>query len=148
MAYIRTASAYESPIIFIQIERDGKVSKETFCSVYPRACGMYFNHKNNDFAVTLSNGRFIPPPEGWRGTIYYPLYDENEDENDNEDENEDEDEDDPYEENDYYCSDDGYQHDVGAKSAQKEDVNQLYYDLLKNDNVDDGDNDDLYSDDE
>ena len=142
MAYIRTASAYESPIIFIQIERDGKISKETFCSVYPRACGMYFSHKNNDFAVILSDNRFIPPPEGWRGTIYYPLYDENEDEN------EDEDEDDPYEENDYYCSDDRYQHNVGAKSAQKEDVNQLYYDLLKNDNVDDVDKDDLYSDDE
>ena len=145
MAYIRTASAYESPIIFIQIERDGKISKESFLSVYPRACGMYFHHKNNDFAVTLSNGRFIPPPEGWRGTIFYPLYDE--------DENEDDDEDDSYEEDDDYCSDDGYQYDdyknnVGAKSAQKEDVNQLYYDLLKNDNVDDGDNDDLYSDDE
>ena len=146
MAYIRTASAYESPIIFIQIERDGKISKETFCSVYPRACGMYFNHKNNDFAVTLSDGRFIPPPEGWRGTIFYPLYDEDEDENeDYDDENDDEDE---YSDDGNEYDDDGYQYDVGAKSAQKEDVNQLYYDLLKNDNVDDGDNDDLYSDDE
>ena len=71
MAYIRTASAYKSPIIFIPIEPDGKISKESFLSVYPRACGMYFHHKNNDFAVTLSNGRFIPPPEGWRGTIFY-----------------------------------------------------------------------------
>ena len=144
MAYIRTASAYESPIIFIQIERDGKISKESFLSVYPRACGMYFHHKNNDFAVTLSNGRFIPPPEGWRGTIFYPLYDEDEDENE---EYEDEDDD----ENEY--SDDGYEYDddshdktnVGAKSAQKEDINQLYYDLLKDDNVDD---DDFYDNDE
>ena len=144
MAYIRTASAYESPIIFIQIERDGKISKETFCSVYPRACGMYFNHKNNDFAVTLSDGRFIPPPEGWRGTIFYPLYDEDEDENEEyDDEDDDEDE----------YSDDGYEYDddshdktnVGAKSAQKEDINQLYYDLLKDDNVDD---DDFYDNDE
>ena len=143
MAYIRTASAYESPIIFIQIERDGKISKETFCSVYPRACGMYFNHKNNDFAVTLSDGRFIPPPEGWRGTIFYPLYDEDEDENeDYDDENDDEDE---YSDDGNEYDDDGYQYDVGAKSAQKEDVNQLYYDLLKNDNVDD---DDFYDDDE
>ena len=142
MAYIRTASAYKSPIIFIQIENDGKISKESFLSVYPKACGMYFHHKNNDFAVTLSNGRFIPPPEGWRGTIFYPLYDE--------DENEDDEEDNSYEEDDYYCSDDGYQHDVGAKSAQKEDVNQLYYDLLKNDNVDDDsyDDDDFYDNDE
>ena len=144
MAYIRTASAYESPIIFIQIERDGKISKESFLSVYPRACGMYFHHKNNDFAVTLSNGRFIPPPEGWRGTIFYPLYDEDEDENEEyDDEDDDEDE----------YSDDGYEYDddshdktnVGAKSAQKEDINQLYYDLLKDDNVDD---DDFYDNDE
>ena len=144
MAYIRTASAYESPIIFIQIERDGKISKESFLSVYPRACGMYFHYKNNDFAVTLSNGRFIPPPEGWRGTIFYPLYDEDEDENEEyDDEDDDEDE----------YSDDGYEYDddshdktnVGAKSAQKEDINQLYYDLLKDDNVDD---DDFYDNDE
>ena len=106
---------------------------------------MFFHHKKNDFAVTLSNGRFIPPPEGWRGTIFYPLYDE--------DENEDDDDDDSYEEDDDYCSDDTSQYDdykgnVGVKSAQKEDINQLYYDLLKNDNVDDGDNDDIYSDDE
>ena len=126
MAYIRTASAYESPIIFIQIERDGKISKESFLSVYPRACGMYFHHKNNDFAVTLSNGRFIPPPEGWRGTIFYPLYDE--------DENEDDDEDDSYEEDDDYCSGDGYQHDVGAKPPEKEDINVLYYDMLNDKN--------------
>ena len=144
MAYIRTASAYESPIIFIQIERDGKISKESFLSVYPRACGMYFHYKNKDFAVTLSNGRFIPPPEGWRGTIFYPLYDEDEDENEEyDDEDDDEDE----------YSDDGYEYDddshdktnVGAKSAQKEDINQLYYDLLKDDNVDD---DDFYDNDE
>ena len=45
MAYIRTALLYESPIIFIQIEQDGKISKETFLSVYPGACGMYFQHK-------------------------------------------------------------------------------------------------------
>ena len=144
MAYIRTASAYESPIIFIQIEQDGKISKESFLSVYPKACGMFFHHKKNDFAVTLSNGRFIPPPEGWRGTIFYPLYDEDENE-DYDDENDDEDE---YSDDGNEYDDDGYQYDVGAKSAQKEDVNQLYYDLLKNDNVDDGDNDDLYSDDE
>ena len=144
MAYIRTASAHESPIIFIQIEQDGKISKETFCSVYPRACGMYFHHKNNDFAVTLSNGRFIPPPEGWRGTIFYPLYDEDEDENeeyDNEDDDEDEYSDDGYE----YDDDSHDKTNVGAKSAQKEDINQLYYDLLKDDNVDD---DDFYDNDE
>ena len=152
MAYIRTAPAYGSSLIFIQRERDNKISKESFCSVYPGSCGMYFSHKNNDFAVTLSDGRFIPPPQGWRGTIYYPLYDESEDGNEDEDENEDYD-DENDDENEYSndkneYDDAEYQYDVGAKSAQKEDVNQLYYDLLKNDNVDDVDKDDLYSDDE
>ena len=154
MAYIRTASAHESPIIFIQIEQDGKISKETFLSVYPGACGMFFHHKKNDYAITITNGRFNPPPEGWRGTVFYPLYDEYED---------DDNDGDFYEEDNYY--DDGYQYDhegfknnVGEKSAQKEDVNQLYYDLLNNDNDDgddydlydndDGDDDDLYDDDE
>ena len=143
MAYIRTASAHESPIIFIQIEQDGKISKETFLSVYPGACGMYFQHKKNDYAITITNGRFNPPPEGWRGTVFYPLYDEYED---------DDDDDDSYEDDDDYYSDDEYdeeyKNNVGAKSAQKEDINQLYYDLLKNDDNDDGDNDDLYDDDE
>ena len=146
MAYIRTALAHESPIIFIQIEQDGKISKETFLSVYPGACGMFFHHKKNDYAITLTNGRFNPPPEGWRGTVFYPLFEEYEDDDDYHDDYE--------EDNDYY-SDDGYQYDdeeyknnVGAKSAQKEDINQLYYDLLKNNDNDDGDNDDLYDDDE
>ena len=143
MAYIRTASAHESPIIFIQIEQDGKISKETFLSVYPGACGMFFHHKKNDYAITITNGRFNPPPEGWRGTVFYPLYDEYED---------DDDDDDSYEDDDDYYSDDEYdeeyKNNVGAKSAQKEDINQLYYDLLKNDDNDDGDNDDLYDDDE
>ena len=146
MAYIRTAPAHESPIIFIQIEQDGKISKETFLSVYPKACGMFFHHKKNDYAITLLNGRFNPPPEGWRGTVFYPLYDEYED---------DDDDDDFYEEDNDYYSDDGYQYDdegyknnVGAKSPQKEDINELYYDLLRNNDNDDGDNDDLYDDDE
>ena len=141
MAYIRTGLAHESPIIFIQIEQDGKFSKETFLSVYPGACGMFFHHKKNDYAITLTNGRFNPPPEGWRGTVFYPLYDEYED---------DDDDDDFYEEDNDYYSDDGYQYDdegyknnVGVKSPQKEDINELYYDLLRN-----NDNDDFYDDDE
>ena len=147
MAYIRTASAYESPIIFIQIERDGKISKETFCSVYPRACGMYFNHKNNDFAVTLSDGRFIPPPEGWRGTIFYPLYDKDEDENEEyDDEDDDEDE---YSDDGYEYDDDGYKNKGGAKPPQ-EDINELYYHMLRNDTQGDDsyDDDDFYDNDE
>ena len=137
MAYIRTALSYESPIIFIQIEQDGKISKETFLSVYPGACGMYFQHKKNDYAITITNGRFNPPPEGWRGTVFYPLYDDYEDDTDYHDDGYD----DGYE-YDY----EGYKNNVGAISA-KEDVNQLYYDLLNKEN-EDGDDDDPYDDDE
>ena len=137
MAYIRTALSYESPIIFIQIEQDGKISKETFLSVYPGACGMYFQYKRNDYAITITNGRFNPPPEGWRGTVFYPLYDDYEDDTDYHDDGYD----DGYE-YDY----EGYKNNVGAISA-KEDVNQLYYDLLNKEN-EDGDDDDPYDDDE
>ena len=137
MAYIRTALSYESPIIFVQIEQDGKISKETFLSVYPGACGMYFQYKRNDYAITITNGRFNPPPEGWRGTVFYPLYDDYEDDTDYHDDGYD----DGYE-YDY----EGYKNNVGAISA-KEDVNQLYYDLLNKEN-EDGDDDDPYDDDE
>ena len=141
MAYIKTASAYESPTIFIPIEPDGKVSKETFCSVYPRACGMFFHKKQNDYAITLTNGRFIPPPEGWRGTIFYPLYDEDEDENEEyDDEDDDEDE---YSDDGYEYDDDGHDRtNVSAKPPQ-EDINELYYHMLNDDQGDDSyDNDD------
>ena len=61
---------------------------------------------------------------------------------DYDDENDDENE---YSNDGNEYDDDRYQYDVGAKSAQKEDINQLYYDLLKDDNVDD---DDFYDNDE
>ena len=57
MAYIRAALSHESPVMFIQIEQDGKIGLETFVSVFPRAHGMFFHHKNNDYAITLTNGR-------------------------------------------------------------------------------------------
>jgi len=77
--------------------------------------------------------------------FFYPLFDDwDEDDYDEyEDENEDE-----YEDDEYY-HDEGYDKtNVGIRPQQKEDINQLYYDLLKNNDNDDGDNDDLYSDDE
>ena len=135
MAYIRAALSHESPIIFIQIEIDGKISKETFLSVFPRAHGMCFYHKNNQFVNTLTNGRFNPPPDGWRNTIYYPLFDD----------------DDWYEDDDDYATDDDYQDDdydqeyleqdrknnVCGKPPEKEDINMLYNHLLRDDQNDD-----------
>ena len=126
MAYIRTALSYESPIIFVQIEQDGKISKETFLSVYPGACGMYFQYKRNDYAITITNGRFNPPPEGWRGTVFYPLFDDW-DEDDYDDEDEYDDDDQAY-----------YEQNNDHHPAEKEDINELYFNLLneKNDEND------------
>ena len=121
---------------YLPVENNDTVILETVQSAFPRCCGLCFYVKNKCFVVTLQRGIFHLPKEYWK-FVYEPIYDD-----DYDDWDEDEDE-----------YDDGYQYDdyknnVGAKTAQKEDINQLYYDLLKNDNVDDGDNDDLYSDDE
>ena len=121
---------------YLPVENNNTVILETIQSAFMRCCGLCFYVKNKCFVVTLQRGIFHLPKEYWK-FVYEPIYDD-----DYDDWDEDEDE-----------YDDGYQYDdyknnVGAKTAQKEDINQLYYDLLKNDNVDDGDNDDIYSDDE
>ena len=120
---------------YLPVEENNTVILETVQSAFPRCCGLCFYVKNKCFVVSLQRGIFYPPKEYWK-FVYEPIYDD-----DYDDWDEDEDE-----------YDDGYQYDDyknnGAKTAQKEDINQLYYDLLKHDNVDDGDNDDLYSDDE
>ena len=141
MAYLRVALSHESPVMFIQIEQDGKISKETFMSVFPRAHGMFFHHKNNQYVITLINDRFHPPPDGWRNTVFYPLFDDFDD--------------DYYENDDEYETDDDCQDDVGVKPPQKEDINELYYKFLRNndDYYDENDdyydeNDDYYDDDE
>ena len=101
-----------------------------------RACYV----KNKCFVVKLQRGILYPPKEYWK-FCFEPIF--NDDYDEYEDENEDE-----YEDDEYY-HDEGYDKtNVGIRPQQKEDINQLYYDLLKNNDNDDGDNDDLYSDDE
>ena len=144
MAYIKVALSHESPVMFIQIEQDGKISKETFMSVFPRAHGMFFHHKNNQYVITLINDRFHPPPDGWRNTVFYPLFDDFDD--DDYYENDDEYETDDDCQDDGYYQDDGYVNDktsVGVKPPQKEDINELYYKFLRNndDDYDDFDDD-------
>ena len=123
MAYIKVALSHESPVMFIQIEQDGKISKETFLSVFPRAHGMCFHHKNNQYVITLINDRFHPPPDGWRNTVFYPLFDDWDDDYNDE-----------YETDDDY---DSYEED-SKNNAQKEDINELYYKLLRDNDYDEG----------
>ena len=123
MAYIKVALSHESPVMFIQIEQDGKISKETFMSVFPRAHGMFFYHKNNQYVITLINDRFQPPPDGWRNTVFYPLFDDWDDDYNDE-----------YETDDDY---DGYEED-SKNNAQKEDINELYYKFLRDNDYDEG----------
>ena len=104
MAYIKVAFSHASPIKFVPIEHDGKISMETFNSIFPRAHGMFFEHKNNQYVITLCNDRLHPPPDGWRNTVFYPLFgDEDYDEED-------------YDEED--CEEDDY---------DLEDCNEEYY---------------------
>ena len=145
MAYIKVALSHESPIMFVPIEQDGKISKETLKSIFPRSHGMFFQHKNNQYVITLIDGRFHPPPDGWRNTVFYPLFGD-----DDYYEDDDDYDDDDYEDDGYY-QDDGYEDDsknnVGVKPPQKEDINELYYNMLKNDD-DYYDEDDDFDDDE
>ena len=123
MAYIKVALSHESPVMFIQIEQDGKISKETLLSVFPRAHAMCFYHKNNQYVITLINDRFQPPPDGWRNTVFYPLFDDWDDDYNDE-----------YETDDDY---DGYEED-SKNNAQKEDINELYYKFLRDNDYDEG----------
>ena len=145
MAYIKVALSHESPIMFVPIEQDGKISKETFKSIFPRSHGMFFQHKNNQYVITLINGRFHPPPDGWRNTVFYPLLGEDDYYYDDDNYDDDDYDDDDYEDDGYY-QDDGYEDDsknnVGVKPPQKEDINELYYNLLRNTDDDDFDDDD------
>ena len=146
MAYIKVAFSHECPIKFVPIEQDGKISMETFNSIFPRAHGMFYEHKSNQYVITLINGRLHPPPDGWKNSVFYPLFGD-------EDHYED---DDDYEEDDYYGDDDYYEDDhyeddrknnVYGKPPIKEDINELFYNVLNGKNNDD-DDDDNYDDDD
>ena len=103
-------------------------SKKTFLSVFPRAHGMFFHHKNNQYVITLINDRFHPPPDGWRNTVFYPLFDDwDDDDYENDDEYE----------TDEDCYDDGHEDD-SKNNAQKEDINELYYKFLRDNDYDEG----------
>ena len=160
MSYIRVAFSQSSSIKFVPTENGGTVLMETFNFVFPKASGMFFEYKNNQFVVTLSNNWLPPPANGLRDTVFYPLYDDFRDEDENQDDYVDENEQDENDdENDGYIDDDhdnnyydDYDNDYNGHEPQqwnvpqKEDINDLYFRIIrKNDDeesVDKGEEDD------
>ena len=134
MPYIKVAYSLSSPVRFVPIEHDGTVLMETFNSVFPRAHGMFFERKNNPYVITLYNNRLHPPPDGWRFTVFYPIFgDEDYDDDYDEEDNEDYDEE--------YFEHDGKNNGCG-NPPEVEDVNMLYYHLLNEKHADDVESDD------
>ena len=116
---------------YLPVENNNTVILETVQSAFPRCCGLCFYVKNKCFVVTLQRGIFYPPKEYWK-FVYEPIYD---------DYYEDWDED-----GDEYDDDGHDKTNVSVKPQQKEDINQLYFNLLNNKN-DENDYDSDYDDD-
>ena len=110
---------------YLPVENNNTVILETVQSAFPRCCGLCFYVKNKCFVVKLQRGILYPPKEYWK-FCYEPIFDDDYDDWDD------------Y--NDDY--DDGYKNNVGAKPPQKEDINELYYHVLR----DDDQGDDSYDD--
>ena len=110
---------------YLPVESNNTLPLETLQSAFPRCCGLCFYVKNKCFVVKLQRGILYPPKEYWK-FCYEPIFDDDYDDYDD------------Y--NDDY--DDGYKNNVGAKPPQKEDINELYYHVLR----DDDQGDDSYDD--
>ena len=131
--YLKVKDAGEP--YYLPVESDNTIYLETLQSVFPRCCGLCFYIKNKCFVVKLQRGVLYPPKEWWK-FCYEPIFDDDYDEYEDEDEYDDE-----YDEE---YEDDGYDKtNVGVKPPQKEDINELYYNLFKNN---DDEDDDFYDD--
>ena len=113
---------------YLPVEDNNTVILETLQSAFPRSCGLCFYIKNKCFVVKLHRGILYPPREYWK-LCYEPIYEDDDDYHN-----------DYGEDNDY---DDGY--NVGVKPPEKEDINQLYFNLL-NEKNDENDYDSDYDD--
>ena len=115
---------------YLPVESNNTIILDTLQSAFPRCCGLCFYVKNKCFVVKLQRGILYPPKEYWK-FCYEPIFDEDYDE---------------YEDEDEY-DDDGYDKtNVSVKPQQKEDINQLYFNLL-NEKNDENDYDSDYDDD-
>ena len=136
MNYIQVEDGEEP--YYLPVESNNTLPLETLQSAFPRCCGLCFYVKNKCFVVKLQRGILYPPKEYWK-FCYNPIFDDDYDEYEDEDEDEYED--------DKYHHDDGYDK-TNVSVKPKEDINQLYFNLLnKKNDEDDYDNSD-YDDDE
>ena len=115
---------------YLPVENNNTVILETVQSAFPRCCGLCFYIKNKCFVVKLQRGILYPPKEYWK-FCYEPIFDEDYDE---------------YEDEDEYDDDSYDKTNVSVKPQQKEDINQLYFNLL-NEKNDENDYDSDYDDD-
>ena len=120
---------------YLPVESDNTIYLETLQSAFPSSCGLCFYIKNKCFVVKLQQGILYPPKEWWK-FCYEPIFDDDYDEYEDEDEYDDE-YDEEYEDDSYDKT------NVGVKPPQKEDINELYYNLFKNN---DDEDDDFYDD--
>ena len=135
MNYIQVEDGEEP--YYLPVESNNTLPLETLQSAFPRCCGLCFYVKNKCFVVKLQRGILYPPKEYWK-FCYNPIFDDDYDEYEDEDEDEYED--------DKYHHDDGYDK-TNVSVKPKEDINQLYFNLLnKKNDEDDYDNSD-YDDD-
>ena len=115
---------------YLPVENNNTVILETVQSAFMRCCGLCFYVKNKCFVVTLQRGIFHLPKEYWK-FVYEPIYDDDYDD---------------WDDDGYEYDDDGYKNKGGAKPPQ-EDINELYYHMLNDDQGDDSYEDDDYDDD-
>ena len=115
---------------YLPVENNNTVILETVQSAFMRCCGLCFYVKNKCFVVTLQRGIFHLPKEYWK-FVYEPIYDDDYDD---------------WDDDGYEYDDDGYKNKGGVKPPQ-EDINELYYHMLNDDQGDDSYEDDDYDDD-
>ena len=115
---------------YLPVENNNTVILETVQSAFPRCCGLCFYIKNKCFVVKLQRGILYPPKEYWK-FCYEPIFDEDYDE---------------YEDEDEYDDDSYDKTNVSVKPQQKEDISQLYFNLL-NEKNDENNYDSDYDDD-
>ena len=125
MNYIQVEDGEEP--YYLPVESNNTLPLETLQSAFPRCCGLCFYVKNKCFVVKLQRGILYPPKEYWK-FCYNPIFDDDYDEYDDEDEDEYED--------DKYHHDDGYDK-TNVSVKPKEDINQLYFNLLNKKNDED-----------
>ena len=123
--YIKVKDAGEP--YYLPIESDNTISLETLQSAFPRSCGLCFEIENKCFVVKLHRGILYPPKEWWK-FCYEPIFDD-----DYED-----DYDDDYDQ-EYFEHD--RKNNVCGNPPEKEDINELYYNLLNGKSDDEAESD-------